>query len=185
MSTQEKNSNKINIDKKKLLMIIGCIAVVVAIVVVIILITGDRSVKTTVPKKYADGYADKYASSKTVDEDGNVTYEFEEDQYTAFYNSYHEVVKEESREKLETAHKYTHYNLRETAEDGSYGIVVGIDKEDYDKIGQEALKAEAKELGLAAIKFQMNTEDPLKEIPVSYKDAANGNVFFTITVTAE
>ncbi len=171
------------LNKKKLIIIIAGAVVAIAAIILVIVFAFGSSVKTTVPAKYADGYAEKYANEIVTDDNGNVTYEFEDEKYDEFIKDYHEVVKEESREQLETVHQYTHYNLKDSDDEDNYGIVVGISKETYDEIGEEALKAEAQQLGQAAIKFQMNTENPADKIPVKYRDAATSEVFFVIEVT--
>ena len=56
------------------------------------------TVETTVNPQYVDPIAENYASATEVDDDGNITYEFEEEQYDEFLTDLHEVVKEESRE---------------------------------------------------------------------------------------
>lgn len=172
-------------DKKKLMIIIGAAVVVVALIVLLIVMMCSGNVKTTVPPKYADGYAEKYAQEKTVDDDGNITYEFAEEKYDEFVKDYHEAIKEESRDNLKTVHQYTHYNLKDVDDEANYGIVVGISKETYDEIGEETLKAEATELAQAAIKYQMNTQSPATEIPVTYRDSSTGDEFFRITVSVE
>lgn len=184
MSTKKKNNSKFNLDNKKLIIIICAVVAIVAIIVTIVLLS-DSTVETTVPAKYADGFADKYASSKTVDDNGNVSYEFEEGQYEVFLSAYHEYIKEDSREYLETAHQYTHYNLKNAEDAKNYGVVVGISEESYAEIGEDALKAEAQKLGESAIKYQMNTENPKKEVPVTYRDAGTGKEYFKIIVVAE
>jgi len=172
-------------DKKKLIIIIAAVVVAIALIVLAVVIFSGNEVKTTVPQKYADGYAEKYAQNKTVDDDGNITYEFEDDKYDEFVKDYHEAIKEESRDNLKTVHHYTHYNLKDVDDEANYGIVVGISKETYEEIGEETLKAEANELAQAAIKFQMNTESPATEIPVTYRDSATGDEFFKITVSVQ
>ncbi len=180
MSTKSKKSNKgkFNLDKKKIIMIICAVAVIAAIVITIILLTG-RPVETSVPQKYVDGFADKYASEISVDDDGNISYEFEPAQYEAFLVAYHEVVKEESRKEIESVGQYSHYNLNKPE------IVVGVTPESYAELGEAKLKEEAKRVGQAAIKYQMNTENPIKTIPVTYRDTKSQDIYFTITVTAE
>lgn len=166
------------LDKKKSIIIISAVVLVCVIALVIILVTGGK-VKTSVPKKYVDGFADSYASEKEVDDEGNINYVFEDDKYEQFLTDYHEVVKEESREHLLTYHQYTHYNLN-TPE-----IIVGLADGEFEQYGEEALKAEAQALGQAAIKYQMNTEKPITSIPVTYRNANTSDVYFVVTVTAE
>lgn len=163
---------------KKDKIVIASVATALVIVVALIIIMSGAKVKTSVPEKYVDGFADKYASSKTVDSNGNVKYKFEDDKYEQFLKDYHEEVKEESRELIKVQ-QYTHYNLNVPE------IKVGLQDGVYEELGEEALKAEAKAVGEAAIKYQMNTKKPIKSIPVTYRNASTGHVYFVVTVTAE
>lgn len=165
--------------KKKLMIIIGSVAVVAVVVTVaLIMILGGNKVKTKVPAKYVDGFADKYAESKTVDSKGNVKYTFKDDKYEEFLTAYHEVVKEETR-NINSTRQNIHYNLNVPE------IKVGLEDGVYEETGEAALKAEARELGKAAIKYQMNTKNPIKTISVTYRNANTGKVYFVEQVSAD
>jgi len=136
-------------------------------------------VKTTVDSKYVDGFAEDYASAKNVDDEGNVSYEFEDDKYDEFAKDYYEVVKEESRLEIESAGQYSYYNPEIT------DVVVGITPKAWEEMGEEALKAEAQKVGEAALKYQMNLKNPAGELTVTYRNANTSEDYFTITVKAE
>ena len=139
---------------------------------------------TYVDMEYSDGFADNYADSCEVDyENGTVKYRFEDEAYERFLEDYHEVVKEEAREKIECEHEYTHFNMHDSSDDKNYGIMVGISEEVYDEYGEEALKAQAKEVGKVAIKYQMNTENPATSIPITYRNVHTAEKYFTYNCT--
>ncbi|MBQ8539552.1 MAG: hypothetical protein IJ433_07860 [Ruminococcus sp.] len=136
------------------------------------------SVKTTVETKYTDDFADSYASKKEVDKDGNVKYEYEKDEYEQFAADYYEEVKEESRLEIESSGQYSYYSPDITE------IVVGINPESYEELGEEVLKAEAQKVGESALKYQMNLKNPKGELTVTYRNANTAEEYFTITVKA-
>lgn len=164
--------------KKNIILISSVAAAVVIIAVVLVVILSGGKVKTEVPAKYVDGFADKYAESKTVDSEGNVKYTFADDKYEQFLKDYHAVVKAESEPLIEVRQN-THYNLNVPE------IKVGLQDGVFEEVGEEALRAEAQAVGEAAIKYQMNTKNPIKSIPVTYRNANTGKVYFEIVVTAE
>lgn len=153
------------------------ICAVLAVMMICVLFAGCK-VKTTVDAKYNDGFADNYASDKKVDKDGNVSYEFEEDKYEEFVSDYYEEVKEESRLEIESSGQYSYYNPEITE------IVVGVTPEAYEELGMDNLKAEAQKVGEAALKFQMNMENPKGALTVTYRNANTAEDYFTITVEA-
>ena len=136
------------------------------------------TVKTTVEPKYNDNFADSYASDKVVDENGNITYEFDDDKYEEFANDYYDVVKEESRLEIKSSGQYSYYNPDITE------IVVGVTPEAYAELGEEALKDEAMKVGQAAMKYQMNMKNPKGELTVTYKNANTNEEYFTVKLEA-
>ena len=136
------------------------------------------TVKTTVEPKYTDDFADSYASSKEVDKDGNIKYEYEKEDYEKFTADYHEEVKEESRLEIKSSGQYSYYNPEITE------IIVGVTPEAYEELGEEALKAEALKVGESAMKYQMNLKNPKGELTVTYRNANAAEDYFTITVEA-
>ena len=153
------------------------LSAILAIMMMTAVLTGCK-VKTTVDPKYIDDFADSYASNKVVDDNGNVEYEYEKEEYEKFASDYYEVVKEESRLEIESSGQYSYYNPEITE------IVVGIKPESFDELGEEVLKAEAQKVGEAAMKYQMNLENPKGELTVTYRNANTSEEYFTITITA-
>lgn len=153
------------------------ICTILAVMMLVATLTGC-TIKTTVDPKYTDDFADSYASSKEVDKDGNVKYEYEKEDYEKFTADYYEAVKEESRLEIESSGQYSYYNPEITE------IVVGVTPEAYDELGEEALKAEAQKVGETAMKYQMNLKDPKGELTVTYRNANTAADYFTITITA-
>lgn len=154
------------------------ICAVLAVIMIAVLFTGCK-VKTSVDAKYADGFAENYATSKEVDDNGNVSYVFEGDKYDEFVADYYEEVKQESRLQIESSGQYSYYNPEITE------IVVGITPEAWTDMGEEALRAEAQKVGEAAMKYQMNLKNPKGELEVTYRNANTSEEYFTITVEAE
>ncbi len=154
------------------------ICAVLAVMMIAVLFTGCK-VKTSVDAKYADGFAENYATSKEVDDNGNVSYVFEGDKYDEFVADYYEEVKQESRLQIESSGQYSYYNPEITE------IVVGITPEAWTDMGEEALRAEAQKVGEAALKFQMNTKKPKGELEVTYRNANTSEEYFTIVIEAE
>ena len=61
----------------------------IAVLMTVVVLAGcgkdtAAAVSTTVPAKYVDDFAKKYASDVKVDDDGNVSYSFTPDQYEEF-----------------------------------------------------------------------------------------------------
>ncbi len=152
-------------------------AALLAVMMIAVLFAGCK-VSTTVDKKYVDDFAEGYASSKEVDKDGNVSYEFEDDKYDEFAKDYYEVVKEESRLQIESAGQYSYYNPEITE------VVVGITPQAWEEMGEEALKAEAQKVGETALKYQMNLKNPAGELTVIYRNANTSEEYFSIKVEA-
>lgn len=161
--------------------------VVFAVLMIAAVMCGCSStVKTTVDSKYADSFAEKYADSSSVDENGNVSYEFSDEKYNEFLNDYYDEIVEDSKQIVTTDHQYTYYN--EDLDDAGNSItevIVGVKPEAYAAATEEALKAEAEEVGKSAIRYQMNTNNPTGVITVIYRNANTGEEYFRITVTAE
>lgn len=151
---------------------------VLAVLMMAVLFAGCK-VKTTVDPKYVDDFINDYASPDQVDENGVVTYKFENKEiYDQFAKDYYEEVQAESRMVIESIGQYSYYNPDITE------IVVGVTPESYEELGEEALKAEAQKVGEKAMKYQMNLKNPKGELTVTYRNANTAEVYFTITVTA-
>lgn len=154
------------------------IGITLIILSIAVLLAGCK-VTTTVDAKYNDGFAANYASATEVDENGNVSYEFEGDKFDQFADDYYDVVKEESRLEIKSSGQYSYYNPDITE------IVVGITPEAWDEMGESELKSEAFAVGEAALKYQMNMKNPSGKIDVTYRNANTSEEYFTITIEAE
>ncbi len=154
------------------------LCVLFAILMVAVLFTGCK-VTTTVDPKYVDEFINDYASPDQVDENGAVTYQFENKNiYEQFTQDYYEKVKEDTRVEIKSATQYSYFNPDITE------VIVGVTPESYEELGEEALKAEAEVVGAEAIKYQMNLQNPIEKIDVTYRNANTSEVYFTITVEA-
>lgn len=134
------------------------------------------AVSTSVPAKYVDDFAKKYASDVKVDDDGNVSYSFTPDQYAEFERDYRAEVKKEAESEIKTYGQYSYIT-----DDGTE-YVVGIMPEAYD---EASCKAEAEVAGKQAIKYIMNTDHPQNTIKVTYENCQTNEDYFTIEVTAD
>lgn len=161
---------------KKILAITFAVLMTVAILAGCAKSTEASSVSTNVPAKYVDDFAKKYASDVKVDDDGNVSYSFTDEQYKEFERDYRSEVKNEAEAQIQTYGQYSYLT-----DDGTE-YVVGIMPEAYD---EAACKAEAEVVGKQAIKFVMNTDHPQNTIKVTYENCQNNEDFFTIEVTAD
>lgn len=151
---------------------------VLTVLMICVLFAGCK-VKTTVDPKYVDDFVSNYASPDQVDENGAVTYKFENKAvYEQFADDYYKEVKAESRLEIESVGQYSYYNPEITE------IVVGVTPESYEELGEEVLKEEAQRVGEEAMKYQMNLKNPKGELTVTYRNANTAEDYFTITVTA-
>lgn len=154
------------------------ICLILAVLMMAVLFAGCK-VKTTVAPEYVDDFVNNYATPE-IDEDGAVTYEFEsKKKYEEFLFDYHEAIEEDANVKIESVGQYSYYNPEVTE------VIVGITPESYEELGEEAVKAEAQEVGKEALRFQMNTKNPKGELTVTYRNANTSEEYFTITVKAE
>ncbi|MBQ6153228.1 MAG: hypothetical protein IJJ15_05740 [Ruminococcus sp.] len=153
----------------------------IAVLMTVVVLAGcgkdtAAAVSTTVPAKYVDDFAKKYASDVKVDDDGNVSYSFTPDQYEEFERDYRSEVKDEAEAMIETYGQYSYIT-----DDGTE-YIVGIMPEAYD---EEACKAEAEKVGKQAVKYIMNTDHPQTTIKVTYENCQNSEDYFTIEVSAD
>lgn len=161
---------------KKILAITFAVLMTVAVLAGCAKSTEPTSISTNVPAKYVDDFAKKYASDVKVDDDGNVSYSFTDEQYEEFERDYRAEVKDEAEAMIQTYGQYSYIT-----DDGTE-YVVGIMPEAYD---EEACKAEAEVVGKQAIKFIMNTDHPQNTIKVTYENCQNNEDYFTIEVAAD
>ncbi|MBQ3416507.1 MAG: hypothetical protein IJH32_01550 [Ruminococcus sp.] len=161
---------------KKILAITFVLLMIVAVLAGCAKKAGETAVSTNVPAKYVDDFAKKYASDVKVDDDGNVSYSFTDEQYEQFENDYRSEVKKEAEAQIQTYGQYSYIT-----NDGTE-YIVGIMPEAYD---EEACKAEAEVVGKYAIKYIMNTDHPQNTIKVTYENCQNNEDYFTIEVSAD
>ena len=138
----------------------------------------EGMIVTEVKMDYTVELADEFAESAEPDfEKDIVKYAFEEDKYDEFLVELHDIVKEELREKIESKIQYTHVNLN-TPE-----VIIGLTEESYYGYSEDELEQEAEEIGKVAVKYQLNTENPVLSVEISYRDAENGDEFSFFTYT--
>lgn len=160
---------------------IFALIVVLALVCALLCSCGEKTgtIKTTVNSKYVDDYVKPYAEDVKTEENGNITYQFSDENYKKFLSDYNVKVKDEAEEKIQTYGQYSYLNPEGTE------YIVGIMPEAFDKANIEDLKKEAEEAGKAAIKYQMNTNKPVGKLTVIYKNCSTGDEYFRIEVEAE
>ena len=82
----------------------GLILAVLMITAVLCACGKSGEVKTTVPSKYDDGYADKYAKSTSTDGDKKV-YQFTDDQYKEYTNNNQNALGKDLQQKNDALHE--------------------------------------------------------------------------------
>ena len=129
----------------------------------------NSTVTITVGEKYENGIANKLATDKTYDEDGNIVYTFTKDQYLEYINELMEHVKTEFREEIADTATYSYLNENGTE------LVVGVDKSVY----EEALcKKQAEKIGNLALLYNASTLDHTGKVTVIFEDSSTGIVYF-------
>ena len=148
--------------------------------------SGD--VKTSVPSKYDDGFAENYAKSNSTDDNGNKVYEFTKDQYDDYTKKHKssldaEVTKEIAIRHPSTGDEATPYGEFVYINDEKKAVIVGVHPEQYDEATAKEEAATAAEYGF---KYFQNLKDPVDSIKVLYTDAADQeNVLGSFDFTAE
>ena len=149
--------------------------------------SGD--VKTTVPSKYDDGFAESYAKSSSTDSDGNKVYEFTDDKYEDFIKSHKTSLDNEVTKKYAELHptstedESVPYGEFVYINDDKKAVIVGVHTESYDEATAKEESATAAEYGF---KYFQNLKEPVDTISVIYCDANNQDtVFGTFEFTAE
>lgn len=139
-----------------------------------------KNVTTTVPAKYDDGYAEKYADSFSTDDDGNVVYKFSGDKYDEYLKSHKNTLGKEVQGELKMSHTGTDDEAAKYGEyayikDDANAVIIGVHKKEYDKKVAEKESAIAAEYGF---KYFQNLEKPVDTITVIYCDANNQDTVF-------
>lgn len=148
--------------------------------------SGD--VKTTVPSKYDDGFADSYAKSTSTDSNGNKVYEFTKDQYDDYTKKHKNSLDAEVTKEIAGLHPSTDdqkvpYGEFVYINDEKQAVMVGVHTESYDEATAKEESAMAAEYGF---KYFQNLKEPVDTIKVIYCDANNQDtVFGTFEYTAE
>lgn len=150
---------------------------------------GSGDVKTTVPSKYDDGFADAYAKSTSTDSNGNKVYEFTKDQYDNYTKKHKTTLDSEVTKELaklhptSTADQKVPYGEFVYINEEKQAVVVGVHTESYD---EATAKEEATMLAEYGFKYFQNLKEPVNSIKVIYCDANNQEtVCGTFEYTAE
>lgn len=136
----------------------------------------DDLITVVVDKEYVDDFALDYVQSSWENKDGSVVYKFEPGEYEGFLVEYHMAVTEECKALIETPCQSTHFNLNVPE------IKIGIEDGVYEEYGESVLMDEAQKIGEHAMKYQMNTQEPIATVSVIYRNADSGNVYFEYVV---
>lgn len=141
----------------------------------------NANVKTTVPAKYDDGYAAKYASSTSKDESGNVVYEFSDEEYNNYLSDHKNSLGADIQKDIASQHeeKYGEYAY---INEEKQAVIVGVHKEEYNEETAKTESASAAEYGF---RYFQNLQTPVDTIHVIYCNANNQEeVYGTFDYTA-
>ena len=130
--------------------------------------TGNK-VTTTVEAKYDDGYATKYASSSSTNNEGNKVYEFTEEQYKSYQENHKNSVASDIQNVYVSKHdknygEYVYINEEKKA------VLVGIHEGEYD---EATAKEEAKAAADYGFKYFQSLQNPISTIKVIYCNAGD------------
>ena len=143
---------------------------------------GKKNVTTAVSSKYDDGYAARYASSSSKDDNGNTVYEFSGDQYEDYLTNHKntlgaEIQKDISEQHEEKYGEYAYINEEKQA------VIIGVHQEEYN---EETAKKEAASAAEYGFKYFQNLQSPVSSIKVIYCNANNQEeVYGSFDFTAE
>lgn len=147
--------------------------------------SGD--VKTTVPSKYDDGYADSYAKSTSTDGDKKV-YEFTDEQYKTYTTNHKNSLGADIQKEISALHKSSDdqkstYGEYAYINDEKKAVIVGVHTDQYDEATAKKESEIAAEYGF---KYFQNLREPVNAIKVIYCDANNQDtVLGTFEYTAD
>lgn len=133
---------------------------------------GDKepdTVQTAVASEYDDGYAAKFASSTSTDSDGNVVYEFEDEQYEQYIVNHKNTLGVQLQKEIAANHEegfgeYAYINVEKQA------VIVGIHEGEYD---EESAKTESASISKYGFQYFQNLKTPINAIKVLYVDAGD------------
>ena len=141
-----------------------------------------KEVKTTVDKKYDEGFAEKYAKKVETDADGNKTYEFDGQSYDTYTHDYNNQISAGVSNDLAQDHD-TSYGQFCYINDEKQAFIVGLNPGQYD---EAVASEEAKKLAEKATPYFMGLEEPVKTFKVIYCNANNQEeVYGTFEFTVE
>lgn len=135
----------------------------------------NSAVTITVNTKYENELADKFASEKSIDDNGNIVYTFTKPEYLEYLESLMDKVTSEFRDVILDTATYSYLN-----EDGTE-LVVGVDESKYN---EESCKKQAAEIGDLALLYNASTLDHTGKVTVIYEDNATGIEYFKNEVNA-
>lgn len=141
-----------------------------------------KPVTTAVADKYDDGYASKFASSSSKDENGNIVYEFSDEKYKEYLDSHKNTLGADMQKDIAGQHdgKYGEYAY---INDEKQAVVIGLHEDEYN---EETAKTEAASAAEYGFKYFQSLMTPVNSIKVIYCNANNQDeVYGTFEFTAE
>ena len=130
---------------------------------------GSKTVTSTIDAKYDDGFAESYASSTSVDDNGNKTYEFTDEQYEKFTYDYRNSISSDITSEIAESHdeaygEYAYINEEKKA------VIVGVHADEYD---ESVASVEAAMAAEDAFRYFQSISNPVSTISVIYCNANN------------
>lgn len=130
---------------------------------------GDKNITTTVNPAYDDGFAAKYATGTSTDDNGNNVYEFTADNYATYTREHNSSLSTDMEQYViaqhdETFGEYIYINEEKKA------VYVGIHADEYDAASAQK---EADNLADYGWKYFQSIENPVSEISVIYCNAGD------------
>ena len=142
---------------------------------------GGATVTTTVEAKYDDGYAKRYASSTSTDDNGNTVYEFEADKYDTFRESHNNTLSKDMQHEVAEKRSQDYGEYIYIKEEKN-AVIVGAHKDKY--VEKEA-EEDAAMLAEYGFRYFQNLQKPVDTIQVIYCNANDQNeIFGTFEFTA-
>ena len=135
----------------------------------------NSTVTITMNNKYENELADKFASEKSIDDNGNVVYKFTKPDYLDYLESLMDKVRSEFRDVILDTATYSYLN-----EDGTE-LVVGVDDAVYN---EESCKKQANEIGNLALIYNASTLDHTGKVTVTYENNSTGIEYFKTNIEA-
>lgn len=159
---------------RKILSFILCIFMIVS-TGMIMYGCNNSTITITMNSKYENELADKFASEKSIDDNGNVVYTFTKTKYLEYLEKLMDKVKSEFRDVILDTATYSYLN-----EDGTE-LVVGVDDSVYN---EESCKKQANEIGNLALLYNASTLDHTGKVTVIYENNSTGIEYFISDIVA-